>query len=56
VKEEEASAFVNLSQQEKHVLMLVSEGKTNREIAKRFVLRRGNRSELCQQHFVKIGC
>jgi len=34
VREEEASAFANLSQQEKHVLMQVSEGKTNREIAK----------------------
>ena len=34
VKEEEASAFAHLSQQEKHVLLLVSEGKTNREIAK----------------------
>jgi two-component system, NarL family, response regulator DevR len=33
VKEEEASAFAHLSQQEKHVLLLVSEGKTNREIA-----------------------
>jgi len=33
VKEEEAAAFANLSQQEKHVLALVSEGKTNREIA-----------------------
>jgi DNA-binding NarL/FixJ family response regulator len=33
VKEEEASAFQHLSQQEKHVLLLVSEGKTNREIA-----------------------
>ncbi|MDO9301844.1 MAG: response regulator transcription factor, partial [Anaerolineales bacterium] len=30
VKEEEASAFSHLSQQEKHVLLLVSEGKTNR--------------------------
>ncbi len=27
VKEEEASAFANLSQQERHVLLLVSEGK-----------------------------
>jgi DNA-binding NarL/FixJ family response regulator len=31
VKEEEASAFAILSQQEKHVLILVSEGKTNRK-------------------------
>ena len=29
-KEEEAASFVNLSQQEKMVLKLVSEGKTNR--------------------------
>ena len=38
VKEEEASAFSHLSQQEKHVLLLVSEGKTNREIAKNLFL------------------
>lgn len=41
VKEEEASAFVDLSQQEKHVLQLVSEGKTNREIAKVLFLGEG---------------
>jgi DNA-binding NarL/FixJ family response regulator len=41
VKEEEASAFAHLSQQEKHVLLLVSEGKTNREIAKALVLGEG---------------
>jgi len=41
VKEEEASAFANLSQQERHVLMLVSEGKTNREIAKALFLGEG---------------
>lgn len=41
VKEEEASAFANLSQQEKHVLILVSEGKTNREIAKSLFLGEG---------------
>jgi DNA-binding NarL/FixJ family response regulator len=41
VKEEEASAFVTLSQQEKHVLLLVSEGKTNREIAKSLFLGEG---------------
>ncbi len=41
VKEEEASAFVNLSQQERHVLQLVSEGKTNREIAKALFLGEG---------------
>ena len=41
VKEEEASAFAHLSQQEKHVLQLVSEGKTNREIAKSLFLGEG---------------
>jgi two-component system, NarL family, response regulator DevR len=41
VKEEEASAFVNLSTQEKHVLLLVSEGRTNREIAKTLFLGEG---------------
>ena len=41
VKEEEASAFAHLSQQEKHVLQLVSEGKTNREIAKALFLGEG---------------
>lgn len=41
VKEEEASAFTHLSQQEKHVLLLVSEDKTNREIAKSLFLGEG---------------
>lgn len=41
VKQEEATAFANLSQQEKHVLQLVSEGNTNREIAKNLFLGEG---------------
>jgi DNA-binding NarL/FixJ family response regulator len=41
VKDEEASAFKHLSQQEKHVLQLVSEGRTNREIAKLLYLGEG---------------
>lgn len=41
VKDEEASAFAHLSQQEKHVLQLVSEGRTNREIAKSLFLGEG---------------
>jgi len=41
VREEEASAFLHLSQQEKHVLQLVSEGRTNREIAKSLFLGEG---------------
>ncbi|MBM3143611.1 MAG: response regulator transcription factor [Chloroflexi bacterium] len=40
-KEEEASSFADLTQQEKHVLILVSEGKTNREIAKELFLGEG---------------
>ena len=41
VRDEEALAFVHLSQQEKHVLQLVSEGRTNREIAKDLFLGEG---------------
>lgn len=40
-EKEKASAFINLSQQEKHVLLLVSEGRTNREIAKSLFLGEG---------------
>jgi len=40
-KEEEAAAFSSLSEQEKHVLALVSEGKTNREIAEALFLGEG---------------
>lgn len=40
-EKEKASAFVTLSQQEKHVLLLISEGKTNREIAKSLFLGEG---------------
>ncbi len=41
VQEEEASAFSSLSQQEKMVLKLVSEGKTNRDIAQNLFLGEG---------------
>lgn len=41
VKEEEAASFSDLSQQEKMVLKLVSEGKTNREIAQSLYLGEG---------------
>ena len=40
-KQEEASAFAHLSQQEMHVLQLVAEGRTNREIAKALFLGEG---------------
>jgi two-component system, NarL family, response regulator DevR len=55
VKEEEASAFVNLSQQEKHVLQLVSEGKTNREIAKALYLGEGTVRNYVSSILSKLG-
>jgi len=55
VKDEEASAFVNLSQQEKHVLMLVSEGKTNREIAKTLFLGEGTVRNYVSSILSKLG-
>lgn len=55
VKEEEASAFINLSQQERHVLMLVSEGKTNREIAKALFLGEGTVRNYVSSILSKLG-
>ena len=55
VKEEEASAFANLSQQEKHVLQLVSEGKTNREIAKALYLGEGTVRNYMSSILSKLG-
>jgi len=55
VKDEEASAFANLSQQEKHVLMLVSEGKTNREIAKTLFLGEGTVRNYVSSILSKLG-
>ena len=55
VREEEASAFVNLSQQEKHVLQLVSEGKTNREIAKALFLGEGTVRNYVSSILSKLG-
>jgi two-component system, NarL family, response regulator DevR len=40
-REEEASAFADLTQQEMHVLHLVSEGRTNRQIAEMLYLGEG---------------
>jgi two-component system response regulator DevR len=54
VKEEE-SAFVNLSQQERHVLLLVSEGKTNREIAKALFLGEGTVRNYVSSILSKLG-
>lgn len=55
VKEEEASAFANLSQQEKYVLLLVSEGKTNREIAKALFLGEGTVRNYVSSILSKLG-
>lgn len=55
VKEEEASVFSNLSQQERHVLMLVSEGKTNREIAKALFLGEGTVRNYVSSILSKLG-
>jgi len=55
VKDEEASAFVNLSQQERHVLQLVSEGKTNREIAKALFLGEGTVRNYVSSILSKLG-
>jgi DNA-binding NarL/FixJ family response regulator len=55
VKDEEASAFSNLSQQEKHVLLLVSEGKTNREIAKALFLGEGTVRNYVSSILSKLG-
>jgi DNA-binding NarL/FixJ family response regulator len=55
VKEEEAAAFANLSQQEKHVLALVSEGKTNREIAAALFLGEGTVRNYVSSILSKLG-
>lgn len=55
VKEEEASAFASLSQQEKHVLLLVSEGKTNREIARILYLGEGTVRNYVSSILSKLG-
>ena len=55
VKDEEASAFAILSQQEKHVLILVSEGKTNREIAKSLFLGEGTVRNYVSSILSKLG-
>ena len=54
-REEEASAFSALTQQEKHVLLLVSEGKTNREIAKALYLGEGTVRNYVSSILSKLG-
>ena len=55
VKEEEAASFINLSQQEKMVLKLVSEGKTNREIAQTLFLGEGTVRNYVSSILSKLG-
>lgn len=55
VKEEEAAAFAGLSQQEKHVLALVSEGKTNREIGEALFLGEGTVRNYVSSILSKLG-
>lgn len=55
VKEEEAASFLNLSQQEKMVLKLVSEGKTNREIAQALYLGEGTVRNYVSSILSKLG-
>ena len=55
VKEEESMAFSTLSQQEKHVLILVSEGRTNREIAKTLFLGEGTVRNYVSSILSKLG-
>ncbi|GAB4529165.1 MAG: response regulator transcription factor [Anaerolineales bacterium] len=54
-KEEEASAFSALTQQERHVLLLVSEGKTNREIARDLFLGEGTVRNYVSSILSKLG-
>jgi len=54
-KDEEASAFAHISQQEKHVLLLVSEGRTNREIAKSLFLGEGTVRNYVSSILSKLG-
>jgi len=54
-KDEEASAFSHISQQEKHVLLLVSEGRTNREIAKTLYLGEGTVRNYVSSILSKLG-
>ena len=54
-KDEGSLAFVKLSQQEKNVLVLVSEGRTNREIAKALFLGEGTVRNYVSSILSKLG-
>jgi two-component system, NarL family, response regulator DevR len=55
VKDKDASAFTPLTQQEKHVLLLVTGGRTNKEIAKMLFLGEGTVRNYASSIFVKLG-
>lgn len=55
VRREEASVFSNLTPQEMHVLMLVTEGKTNREIAETLFLGEGTVRNYVSSILSKLG-
>jgi two-component system response regulator DevR len=54
-REEEASAFAELTQQEMHVLQLVSEGRTNRQIAEMLYLGEGTVRNYVSSILSKLG-
>jgi len=55
VRKEEGAVFSNLNQQERHVMQLVSEGKTNREIAKALFLGEGTVRNYVSSILSKLG-
>jgi two-component system response regulator DevR len=55
LRDEEAAAFSSLSQQERMVLKLVSEGRTNREIAKKLFLGEGTVRNYVSSILSKLG-
>jgi DNA-binding NarL/FixJ family response regulator len=55
VKERDASAFGRLTQQEKHVLLLVTGGRTNKEIAGMLFLGEGTVRNYASSIFLKLG-
>jgi DNA-binding NarL/FixJ family response regulator len=55
IKKEEATAFDDLTDQEKQVLMLITEGKTNREIAEALFLSEGTVRNYVSSVLSKLG-
>jgi len=55
VNDKDESAFARLTQQEKHVLLLVTVGKTNKQIAEMLYLGEGTVRNYASSIFVKLG-